>query len=60
MVYSINYNIFRAENKIKHCRIRREGRLFVIGSAEFESLVELIEFYEKNPLYRFANFIYLI
>ncbi|CAG2176408.1 unnamed protein product, partial [Oppiella nova] len=43
---------FRAENKIKHCRIRREGRLYVIGSAEFESLTELIEYYEKNPLYR--------
>ncbi|XP_054169332.1 1-phosphatidylinositol 4,5-bisphosphate phosphodiesterase gamma-1-like [Oppia nitens] len=43
---------FRAENKIKHCRIRREGRLYVIGSAEFGSLTELIEYYEKNPLYR--------
>ncbi|CAG2109981.1 unnamed protein product, partial [Medioppia subpectinata] len=45
---------FRAENKIKHCRIKREGRLYLIGSAEFESLTELIEYYEKNPLYRLS------
>ncbi|RWS14774.1 1-phosphatidylinositol 4:5-bisphosphate phosphodiesterase gamma-1-like protein [Dinothrombium tinctorium] len=43
---------FRAEDKIKHCRIKQEGRLFVIGNAEFESLVELINWYEKFPLYK--------
>ncbi|XP_064466965.1 1-phosphatidylinositol 4,5-bisphosphate phosphodiesterase gamma-1-like isoform X2 [Ornithodoros turicata] len=43
---------FRAENKIKHCRIKQEGRLFLIGSAQFESLVELVSYYEKHPLYR--------
>ena len=43
---------FRAENKIKHCLIKQEGRLFIIGTAEFESLVELIAHYEKHPLYR--------
>uniref|UniRef100_A0A8C6V3E2 1-phosphatidylinositol 4,5-bisphosphate phosphodiesterase gamma n=1 Tax=Neogobius melanostomus TaxID=47308 RepID=A0A8C6V3E2_9GOBI len=33
---------FRAEGKIKHCRIQQEGRLFMLGSsAEFESLVDL-------------------
>lgn len=47
--YSIS---FRAENNIKHCRIKKEGRLYMIGNEEFESLTELIEFYEKNPLYR--------
>ncbi|XP_076340209.1 small wing phospholipase C gamma 1 isoform X2 [Tachypleus tridentatus] len=43
---------FRAENKIKHCRVKQEGRLFIIGTAQFESLVELINFYEKHALYR--------
>ena len=43
---------FRAEGKIKHCRIKQEGRLFTIGNATFESLVELVTYYEKNPLYR--------
>ncbi|XP_027764445.1 1-phosphatidylinositol 4,5-bisphosphate phosphodiesterase gamma-1-like, partial [Empidonax traillii] len=44
---------FRAEGKIKHCRIQQEGRLFMLGSsAEFESLVDLISYYEKHPLYR--------
>ena len=42
----------RAEGKIKHCKIFREGRLYTIGTAQFESLVELVEFYEKHPLYR--------
>jgi phosphatidylinositol phospholipase C gamma-1 len=43
---------FRAEKKIKHCLIKQEGRLFVIGTVQFESLVDLICFYEKHPLYR--------
>ncbi|PVD20783.1 hypothetical protein C0Q70_18944 [Pomacea canaliculata] len=43
---------FRAESKIKHCRIKLDGRLFVIGNARFESLVELVSYYEKNPLYK--------
>ncbi len=43
---------FRAEGKIKHCRIKGEGRLFTIGTAQFESLVELVTYYEKNALYR--------
>lgn len=43
----------RAEKKIKHCRIQQEGRLFRLGSsAEFESLVDLVTYYEKHPLYR--------
>jgi len=43
---------FRAENKVKHCLIKKEGRLFTIGTAQFESLLELVAYYEKNPLYR--------
>ena len=47
---------FRAERKIKHCLIKQEGRLFHIGSLQFESLVDLISYYEKNPLYRKVRF----
>lgn len=44
--------LLRAEGKIKHCRIEKDGRLFIIGSAEFETLTELVEYYMKFPLYR--------
>lgn len=38
---------------MKHCRINRDGRHFVLGtSAYFESLVELVSYYEKHALYR--------
>ena len=43
---------FRAEGKIKHCRIEKQGRMYCIGDAEFESMVKLVEYYEKHPLYR--------
>ncbi|KAJ8929429.1 hypothetical protein NQ314_017878 [Rhamnusium bicolor] len=43
---------FRADRKIKHCRIKLEGRLYTIGNVEFESLVDLINYYENHPLYR--------
>uniref|UniRef100_A0A674JHQ2 Phosphoinositide phospholipase C n=1 Tax=Terrapene triunguis TaxID=2587831 RepID=A0A674JHQ2_9SAUR len=44
---------FRAEGKVKHFRIRQEGHHFVLGtSAYFESLVELVTYYEKHTLYR--------
>lgn len=42
----------RADRRIKHCRIKLEGRLYTIGRVEFESLVELINHYEQHPLYR--------
>lgn len=43
----------RARGKVKHCRINRDGRHFVLGtSAYFESLVELVSYYEKHALYR--------
>jgi phosphatidylinositol phospholipase C, gamma-1 len=38
--------------KIKHCLIKSEGRLYEVGSMKFESLVELINYYMKYPLYR--------
>ncbi|KAL8179398.1 UNVERIFIED_CONTAM: 1-phosphatidylinositol 4,5-bisphosphate phosphodiesterase gamma-1 [Gekko kuhli] len=43
---------FRAEGKIKHCRVQQEGQTVVLGNSEFDSLVDLISYYEKNPLYR--------
>ncbi|PSN29961.1 1-phosphatidylinositol 4 [Blattella germanica] len=43
---------FRAEKKIKHCRIKQEGRLYTIGTSQFESLVELVSYYRRHPLYR--------
>lgn len=43
---------FRTEKEIKHCRIRLEGRLYTIGTVKFESLVELVAYYENNPLYK--------
>lgn len=43
---------FRAEGKIKHCRVQQEGQNVVLGTSEFDSLVDLISYYEKQPLYR--------
>ena len=43
---------FRAEHKVKHCRITQDHRLYTLGDGVFESLVELVEFYQKHPLYR--------
>ncbi|XP_078400680.1 1-phosphatidylinositol 4,5-bisphosphate phosphodiesterase gamma-2 [Cetorhinus maximus] len=44
---------FRAESKVKHCRINYEEGKYILGtSAEFDSLVELISYHRKHPLYR--------
>ena len=43
---------FMADKKGKHCLIKKEGRLFLIGTAQFETLVDLVAYYEKNPLYK--------
>ncbi|XP_062715033.1 1-phosphatidylinositol 4,5-bisphosphate phosphodiesterase gamma-1 isoform X2 [Aedes albopictus] len=43
---------FRAHKKIKHCRIKVEGRLYGVGGMDFESLIDLVNFYMKHPLYR--------
>ncbi|XP_042563294.1 1-phosphatidylinositol 4,5-bisphosphate phosphodiesterase gamma-2-like isoform X2 [Clupea harengus] len=44
---------FRGDGKVKHCRIQKEGSRYVLGSsAEFESLVELVDYFRKIPLYR--------
>lgn len=41
----------RVGRVIKTCRIQVEGRLYTIDSKEFESLVDLVSYYERNPLY---------
>nr|XP_055030926.1 1-phosphatidylinositol 4,5-bisphosphate phosphodiesterase gamma-2-like isoform X1 [Misgurnus anguillicaudatus] len=44
---------FRGEGMVKHCRIHREDSMYVLGtSSEFESLVELVEYFHKKRLYR--------
>lgn len=43
---------FRSEGKIKHCRVKREARMYCMGDTEFDSLVKLVEYYEKVALYR--------
>ncbi|CAL8262728.1 unnamed protein product [Merluccius merluccius] len=44
---------FRGDGKVKHCRINKEGNVFLLGnSTEFDSLVELVNYFRKKPLYR--------
>uniref|UniRef100_A0A5S6Q9V1 Phosphoinositide phospholipase C n=1 Tax=Trichuris muris TaxID=70415 RepID=A0A5S6Q9V1_TRIMR len=43
---------FRVDGLIKHCRLKHEGRLFVVGDHQFESLNWVVEYYSKNELYR--------
>uniref|UniRef100_A0A8C2HPN3 Phosphoinositide phospholipase C n=1 Tax=Cyprinus carpio TaxID=7962 RepID=A0A8C2HPN3_CYPCA len=44
---------FRCEGMVKHCRIHKEGSMYVLGnSSEFESLMELVDYFRKKPLYR--------
>lgn len=45
------YFLYRVGRVIKTCRIQVEGRLYTIDSKEFESLVDLVSYYERNPLY---------
>ncbi|KAI2805487.1 hypothetical protein RDWZM_008746 [Blomia tropicalis] len=45
---------FRAKGKIVHCRIRREGRLYLLfcHHRKFENIADLITYYQKNALYQ--------
>ncbi|XP_068459760.1 1-phosphatidylinositol 4,5-bisphosphate phosphodiesterase gamma-2 isoform X2 [Clinocottus analis] len=44
---------FRGDGKIKHCRIQKEGAMYLMGTTtEFESLVDLVNYFKKKPLYR--------
>ncbi|XP_037936423.1 1-phosphatidylinositol 4,5-bisphosphate phosphodiesterase gamma-1-like [Teleopsis dalmanni] len=49
---------FTINRKIKHCRIMQEGRLYVVDTTQFESLVSLVNFYMRNPLYRNVKLLY--
>lgn len=42
----------RAEGKIKHSRVQQEGQLIMLGTSEFDSLVDMVSYYKKHPLYR--------
>ncbi|XP_067651941.1 1-phosphatidylinositol 4,5-bisphosphate phosphodiesterase gamma-1-like isoform X2 [Haliotis asinina] len=43
---------FRYHGKIRHFRISRQGGPFVLGLYRFSSLVKLVDFFKKTPLYR--------
>uniref|UniRef100_A0A8C8C9I7 Phosphoinositide phospholipase C n=1 Tax=Oncorhynchus tshawytscha TaxID=74940 RepID=A0A8C8C9I7_ONCTS len=44
---------FRGDGKVKHCRIQKDGSMYMLGSTiEFQSLVELVNYFRKKPLYR--------
>ncbi|KAK2708596.1 hypothetical protein QYM36_014260 [Artemia franciscana] len=44
---------FRADKKIKHCRIRQEdNRMYSVGSLNFDSIMKVVAHYEKHPLYK--------
>ncbi|XP_035012016.1 1-phosphatidylinositol 4,5-bisphosphate phosphodiesterase gamma-2 isoform X1 [Hippoglossus stenolepis] len=44
---------FRGDGKVKHCRIQKEGSMYLLGTTtEFESLVELVNYFKTRPLYR--------
>lgn len=43
---------FRSDGKVRHCRVRKEGRMYSIGESAFESIVALVEYYETVPLYK--------
>merc|ERR550534_878132 len=54
---------FRAEGRIKHCGIATEGPYLqqcIIGSAHFDSLCELVEYYQKRPLYKHFKLKYVV
>lgn len=42
---------FRAEGRTKHCRVRQEDQFFILGTALFESPVDLVGYYKQYPLY---------
>ncbi|XP_069019306.1 1-phosphatidylinositol 4,5-bisphosphate phosphodiesterase gamma-2 isoform X1 [Embiotoca jacksoni] len=44
---------FRGDGMVKHCRIEKEGNMYLLGTTtEFESLVELVNYFRKKSLYR--------
>ncbi|GAB0091623.1 1-phosphatidylinositol 4,5-bisphosphate phosphodiesterase gamma [Sergentomyia squamirostris] len=51
---------FWAHKKIKHCRITVDGRLYLATGTQFESLVSLVNYYAKSPLYKTVKLTYPI
>ncbi|KAJ7997753.1 hypothetical protein DPEC_G00215400 [Dallia pectoralis] len=44
---------FRGDGMVKHCRIHKDGAMYILGTTtEFQSLVELVNYFRKKPLYR--------
>ena len=60
MFISFPWQHHRAEGKVRHCRIHVENNQYMIGSAMFECLTELVQYYESNPLYRRMKLKYAI
>ncbi|KAG0728579.1 1-phosphatidylinositol 4,5-bisphosphate phosphodiesterase gamma-1 [Chionoecetes opilio] len=42
---------FRAEGGTKHCRVKQEEQYFILGTALFDSLIDLVRYYKHSPLY---------
>ncbi|VDP20970.1 unnamed protein product [Soboliphyme baturini] len=42
---------FRVDGQIKHCRLKQEGHMFVVGSLQFENLIWVVEYYNKHELF---------
>uniref|UniRef100_A0A672FDU0 Phosphoinositide phospholipase C n=1 Tax=Salarias fasciatus TaxID=181472 RepID=A0A672FDU0_SALFA len=52
---------FRGDGKVKHCRIQKEGSMFLLGTTtDFDSLVELVSYFRKKPLYRKTKLRYAV
>lgn len=60
MYLPVYVHVYRADKKIRHCRFTEEGGQFTIGSATFDTMTELISYYEQNPLYRRMKLKYAI
>jgi phosphatidylinositol phospholipase C, gamma-1 len=43
---------FRAEGSVKHCRVKQDGRLYVVGNTSYETIEEIIKYYSKKPIFR--------
>ena len=43
---------------MKHCRIEVEDDQYMVGSASFDSLTELVQYYEMNPVFRGKSLCY--
>lgn len=43
---------FRMENRIKHCRVKEDGRLLVVSNQRFESIEKLVHHYSTRSFYK--------